>query len=516
MHSITKFASTTPGKKKNTSRRENTLSWQIGRVNVCKTFFLTTLGYKPTNDRIARSVLGPKCLQSDNIIVPVDGRGRHVPINKFPDVLRKQVVKHIESYNPCVTHYRLEHAPNRRYLPSNLTVKEMHSSFISTQADDPTQRLMTCSYQYYYDIFKSMGISFSVPTQDLCTLCAEHESSHASTEQHSCKDCMCIICRGFEQHKLNASEARIAMVQDVAAAVTSNNSHIVTTADMQKVILMPEMDIKDYFFSRKLVLFNETFAPPAGIVTPPKCVIWHEGECGRKAFNIANSYIAYLQNESKFTSAVKATIFVDNCNSQNKNWTLYSALVRFVNDNETNFTSVDIKYFEPGHTYMAADSVHGSIGKALRRQANIYDFQDYLELITASRGSMEAIVLDHSKQIVFESESKQRIPGVLLRNIRVVQFRRGSFSLYFKECHSDDTFKVADFLKRDIKRALEKHGPEGLLEFGLKKESSPRGISAAKKRDLLKLCRCMPAEKKKFFHDLTVNDEAVDLDTNID
>ena len=56
----------------------------------------------------------------------------------------------------------------------------------------------------------------------------------------------------------------------------SNCIHsILVTTDMQKTILAPKLDIKDVYFSRKLVIFNETFAQPAGLKTQPsdKCVV---------------------------------------------------------------------------------------------------------------------------------------------------------------------------------------------------------------------------------------------------
>lgn len=33
---------------------------------------------------------------------------------------RNQLKEHIESYRPAIAHYRRKHAPNKRYLPSDL------------------------------------------------------------------------------------------------------------------------------------------------------------------------------------------------------------------------------------------------------------------------------------------------------------------------------------------------------------------------------------------------------------
>jgi len=49
-----------------------------------------------------------------------DKRGKHPAINKFK--YETLVMDHIESLNPTISHYRREHAPNIRYLPSDVTI----------------------------------------------------------------------------------------------------------------------------------------------------------------------------------------------------------------------------------------------------------------------------------------------------------------------------------------------------------------------------------------------------------
>lgn len=44
---------------------------------------------------------------------------------------RNVIIKHIESYHPCISHYRRHNAPNARYLPRELTLKVMVSRFFN-------------------------------------------------------------------------------------------------------------------------------------------------------------------------------------------------------------------------------------------------------------------------------------------------------------------------------------------------------------------------------------------------
>ena len=329
------------------SRRTYSLVWKFGETQVCKHFFLSSLGFKC--DKVVRSALSCRnAVPSTGVIVGAygDKRGYHEPPNKFSEQYRKQVVDHIESFRPQVSHYKRDHAPNRRYLPSDLTITYMFHEFCKNVKQ-------ACSYSYYRSVFDSCNISFAIPSTDLCQKCEEHRQKHKDgPEEHLCANCNCEDCEAYHEHKDRASQARKAMDDD-SAQMDGDNTIVVVTADMQKAITMPKMATKDHFFAKKLVLFNETFASPSK-KGPKLCVIWHEGEAGRLASNLASSFVAFIQrNRDKKT----VIIYSDNCCSQNKNWTLFSTLVRVVNDPKFGVQTVSFKYLEPGHTFMAADSI---------------------------------------------------------------------------------------------------------------------------------------------------------------
>nr|CAH7765777.1 unnamed protein product [Callosobruchus chinensis] len=61
-----------------------------------------------------------------------DQRGRHPPPNKKD---RNLLIADVNSYNPLPSHYAREHAPNRKYLPPDLTIKFMHNDYNSTHPD---------------------------------------------------------------------------------------------------------------------------------------------------------------------------------------------------------------------------------------------------------------------------------------------------------------------------------------------------------------------------------------------
>ena len=99
-----------------------------------------------------------------------DKRGKHQPINKKD---KDQIYKHIRKYNPAVHHCRREHAPNRLYLPSDITVAKMHADYIATEEKISTETYRKC--------VKEMNISFAVLGQEECEDCKaylEHKKSH--------------------------------------------------------------------------------------------------------------------------------------------------------------------------------------------------------------------------------------------------------------------------------------------------------------------------------------------------
>lgn len=69
---------------------------------------------------------------------------------------------------------------------------------------------------------------------------------------------------------------------------------------------------------------------------------------------------------TKFCDNIKHLIIkCDNSTSQNKNWLLFSNMIRFINDPYINLESITFDYYEAGHSYQAADSVHASISKKI-------------------------------------------------------------------------------------------------------------------------------------------------------
>lgn len=193
----------------------------------------------------------------------------------------------------------------------------------------------------------------------------------------------------------------------------------------------------------------------------------------------------------------------DNCCAQNKNWTFFSFLAIAVNSEAISADEITFKYLETGHTFMAADSVHHSIERELKKRGDVCDFAEFAETVEKARCSV--VCLETSNFKVWKDMSNRATTnkgGHKLAEMAVVQFRRGSRSLFYKKHHSDEcTFVTADFLKKKSDISVL---PES--------KTIPRGIPLSKKQQIVRnLCPLMPRSRAVFWEQLPTNDESDDL-----
>ncbi|KTF84572.1 hypothetical protein cypCar_00020568 [Cyprinus carpio] len=149
------------------SRRNKTFQYHLNNSlgqpqEVCKTFYLTTLGYHPKNDRVIVSVTGNK----SGAVPPPDRRGRHPPPNKID---LTPIHQHIQSFNPTISDCKCEHAESRRYLPSNVTIMMMYKDFKGKSST-------VCSYETYRKAIKDMNIGFRKLSEEECKKCLEGDT----------------------------------------------------------------------------------------------------------------------------------------------------------------------------------------------------------------------------------------------------------------------------------------------------------------------------------------------------
>ncbi|KAG5862079.1 hypothetical protein JTB14_024279 [Gonioctena quinquepunctata] len=211
-------------------RKQNTFKYKLKTANgqmveVCKTFFLTTLGYKKTNDRVVHDTL--KKTPNNQLYPQADRRTQSAKKKIDYD----SVDAHIESFQPSISRYRREHAPNRRYLPSDISISVMFETFKSQYPD------MKVSYEAYRLRVKAKNISFASLGHEECEQCEEF-NLHGHQKQDFQKNC--IKCTSWKKHIDQARDSR-ELYQEYARNEFEDGT-VCFSVDLQKVIMLPRVD----------------------------------------------------------------------------------------------------------------------------------------------------------------------------------------------------------------------------------------------------------------------------------
>ena len=412
-------------------------------------------------------------------------------------------------YNPSVSHYRREHAPLRRYLPSEVNIRSMFKDF---REKNPHFK---CGYELYRSEVRKMRISFAKLGEEGCKICEEfhtNKNSHdhpvdldALQEVSGENDIACTKCSDWIKHIKGAKTSRTHYQTDKAI---DSATTIVRSVDLQKVIMLPRLPgNKTAVFTKRIIAFHETFAPVGKRATKTNkrntiSVLWHEGIAGRKQEEITSTFAKALEKDRDSEHII---YWLDNCAAQNKNWCLLSTLVNLVNSDKITCDDITLKYFERGHTFMSADSFHHGVEKEISKQpgGNLYDFPDFVRVVSQSNsGHVDVVELAPDDvrawvggQSIHALNTAANRP--LISKIVQVQFRRGSRSMFYKYDHDDVEFITFNFLKRN-----HRFGIPGPLRDGL------RGVPLQRKTDIVaKLCPMMPLNRRDFWLNMPVSEE---------
>lgn len=475
------------------SRRSNTFKYYLKdcdglEVQVCKTFFLATLGYDKNNDRFLKNIRGT----DKNAIVPQhDKRGHRPAVNAIE---KQPIIDHIMSFRPTISHYRREHAPNRLYLPSDISIVLMYNDY---KAKNPH---FQGSYEIYRQQVSKLNISFAQLGCEECFQCAAYklhktEANHAdpTLEQN------CAVCKDYLSHKAKYISGRTEYDRD--AKSQEKISQLIVSADLQKVVMLPRAEMfKEVIFTGRLIVFNESFVPVGKRrIARPLGVLWHEEVSGRKKEDIISAFYAFfLKNRDKES----ITIWLDNCSGQNKNWCLFSFFIYIVNADEVNLKNLTVKYFERGHTFMSADHFHHQVEKSLKQTGTVWDFNDYIQCVQNATKNTTVVTLQINnfydwKDVSSKYKLLKTTPRFYLKDLSVVTFSRGERTLKYKTSFdTEEEPKELNFLNANaFKNGITLPSPR----------IHHRGVSQKRKDVLItNLQPIIPSNRLKFWQDLTV------------
>lgn len=137
------------------------------------------------------------------IVSSIKDNNNRSPWNKLNEESLKSIQSHIDSFNPCVSHYRRAHAPNMRWKQHN----------------------------------------------------ANHSKDTLNLSSNTCN-----VCKKYEVHLELYTQAR--SLYESHKKELNNDSKLTVSVDLQKVIMLPRMEcFKAAIFTKRKIVFNESVVP---------------------------------------------------------------------------------------------------------------------------------------------------------------------------------------------------------------------------------------------------------------
>jgi hypothetical protein len=210
--------------------------------------------------------------------------------------------------------------------------------------------------------------------------------------------------------------------------------------------------------------------------------------------------------------ATSIIMWMDNCGAQNKNWLLYSSLLQYVQNEDVAAEVVEVKYLEPGHTFMAADSEHAAASKKLDANKLVLDVNDFSNCVKSNNLDtkvmsstdffhMQDNVSIHRLNILKDTDERPYLEDVVS-----ARFVRGSLNFEFKMDYIGNYKSYSSLLKNNVH-----------MDQPFSMRTHPRGISSSKKEEILeKLVPLMPAHRRGYWQRMPANNESQNLLTHLE
>lgn len=273
----------------------------------------------------------------------------------------------------------------------------------------------------YRKVFNySFNLSFYKPKKDRCDRCVLFENSQDPTESEK---------RKHEEHR---EENNFTKVERTVDRQNRDPSTAIICYDMQNVFSLPRGYASNYYYKRKLSVFNLTGICNLNKIT--YCAIWNEAFSGRKGNDIASALVKILQAVISDIPTVKNIIlWSDSCVPQNRNKITSVAILQFLHDNPT-ITSVQQKFSEVGHSQIQEiDSVHSAMDRYLKGM-EIHSQLSLLRLLKDMKYKNVSLKLLQMKNTDFKCYSSKS----QILNFHLVPFSKCKHLYY----NSEDFFTI--------------------------------------------------------------------------
>ena len=289
------------------------------------------------------------------------------------DGKKAAIVEHISTFSCRASHYIRRGTPGRKYLPSDMSVRQMHAMF-GRQNDAQVQ----VSYSLYYSVFCSkFNLGFGHPVTDVCATCASYKLRYKDQlidEADRQRE-----AASFILHRRRARVFYDLMNVTEEAAVT-------ICFDMMQNLSLPKTSIGQAYYSRQLSMYVFGIVVHHGRGGSQSkdnvhLYVWQEYENRKDSNMIASALNDFLRHHlPTLNDARTLRLFSDSCFGQNKNMNVIAMLLAL---RKQCFPRLGVRYVFPvrGHSYLPADRVFGRIEQQLRSLDTVLLPSGYQEVL---------------------------------------------------------------------------------------------------------------------------------------
>ena len=445
------------------------------KIRVCKEFYLHTLDISQRRIEYANK---NKVHEQENF---TDNRGAHIK-NKTSDPATEYIKKHIDSFPRIPSHY-CRQTSNKEYLEGKLSLNKMYEMYVSNCERDGVTAEKLCIYRKVFN--ENFNIDFQKPKKDKCDMCEEHKikSKHNTLSPEDDKK--------YKLHMADKTQTKSERDTD-----RNNVAKVVVCFDLQNVITCPRVDISNFFYKRKLSVFNLT--AHCSRKKRSYNAIWSEYCAGRGGNEIASAPCTILQRITEdFPDIRNLTLWSDSCVPQNRNSIMTFALKHFM-QTHPNIEMITQKFCTPGHSSIQeVDNVHRHIEGALK-VAEVY-----------SPVSLMRVLVDvqpkHSKWIQLKPENFKdyqtasrplcfhSIPFTSVKSLRFSAHR--PFHVQYKTSFGENNYELVDTRPNRTRGSPTVQNKLPMVKRLRKKPA----ISKEKKADILSMIKYMPPQDVEFY-----------------
>ena len=221
---------------------------------------------------------------------------------------------------------------------------------------------------FYRKVFsESFNLGFHQPKKDQCDVCIEYKNAIDKTKLEA----------KYQEHQKNKQSARNLKTK-MKEMASQDKSLVVAAFDLQKVLSVPHGEHSDFFYKRKLAVYDLTVTNLE--TRQVSCYVWDQTVAKRGSNEISSCLYKYINQLPDNINEL--FLFADNCTGQNKNRFVNQMLAIAATERKI---KVNLVFLEKGHTQNINDTAHSVIEKA-KKGVNIHHPHQWITLIeTACR-----------------------------------------------------------------------------------------------------------------------------------